>query len=354
PRRARRRRGARAALPRPVCRRPDRGARDGLPHAARGTLPPPARRGRAGRVRDPRGDRPAPRQPALLPRQPGRPGRLPPPRWPHPSLTPFSGLSYKAAAFHAPPGARHPEPANRRVDDEDGDHAAPSPGYGLDGRRAARPAGRARPSRPARRSGRDATPHARVYRRADRHREGGGLGRSTVLSTLCCRPRPPAPLLPRAEVRPRHQALRDHRDRRRPCLRLARSGHAQIQPPVPRRGRGHLRLRAAGVERPVRGQQGAAARFPPLSEHRAGAGFAALGNRVSTLPGIPPGSPWEPGGLGRPNPAIRTVVDVPGADDVRGGGRFVFTAHDVTYTLAHYYTYLDTPGVRFQLPGTNP
>ena len=83
-------------------------------------------------------------------------------------------------------------------------------------------------------------------------------------------------------------------------------------------------------------------------------GFAALGNRVSTLPGIPPGSPWEPGGLGRPNPAIRTVVDVPGADDVRGGGRFVFTAHDVTYTLAHYYTYLDTPGVRFQLPGTNP
>src|SRR5438132_952289 len=83
-------------------------------------------------------------------------------------------------------------------------------------------------------------------------------------------------------------------------------------------------------------------------------GFAALGNRVSTLPGIPPGSPWDPGGLGRPNPAIRTVVDVPGADDVRGGGRFVFTARDVTYTLAHYYTYLDTPGVRFQLPGTNP
>ena len=31
-------------------------------------------------------------------------------------------------------------------------------------------------------------------------------------------------------------------------------------------------------------------------------GFAALGNRVSTLPGIPPGSPWEPGGLGGRTP----------------------------------------------------
>src|SRR2546430_17190804 len=42
------------------------------------------------------------------------------------------------------------------------------------------------------------------------------------------------------------------------------------------------------------------------------------------------------------------------AEEIRAGGRLVFTAHDVTYTLAHYYTYLDTPGVRFQLPGTNP
>src|SRR2546430_9858906 len=41
------------------------------------------------------------------------------------------------------------------------------------------------------------------------------------------------------------------------------------------------------------------------------------------------------------------------AEEIRAGGRLVFTARDVTYTLAHYYTYLDTPGVRFQLPGTN-
>lgn len=82
-------------------------------------------------------------------------------------------------------------------------------------------------------------------------------------------------------------------------------------------------------------------------------GFAALGNRVAGLPGIPPGSPWEPGGLGFPNPAIRQTPDVPNATDVRGGARLVFTTRDVTYTLAHYYTYLDVPGVRFKLPGTS-
>jgi hypothetical protein len=31
-------------------------------------------------------------------------------------------------------------------------------------------------------------------------------------------------------------------------------------------------------------------------------GFVALGNKVSTFPGIPPGSPWEPGALGHPVP----------------------------------------------------
>src|SRR5262245_22693697 len=80
-------------------------------------------------------------------------------------------------------------------------------------------------------------------------------------------------------------------------------------------------------------------------------GFVALGNKVSTFPGIPPGSPWEPGGLGHPLPNLKTTPDVPGPEDLRGGGRFVFNAMDVTYTLAHYYTYLDVPGVRFRIPG---
>jgi hypothetical protein len=80
-------------------------------------------------------------------------------------------------------------------------------------------------------------------------------------------------------------------------------------------------------------------------------GFIAQGDKISTFPGIPVGSPWAPGGLGYPNPALRTIADVPPKDDFRGGGRFVFTGGDVTYTLAHYYTYFDVPGVRFTLPG---
>jgi hypothetical protein len=80
-------------------------------------------------------------------------------------------------------------------------------------------------------------------------------------------------------------------------------------------------------------------------------GFAALGNRVATFPGIQPGSPWEPGGLGFPNPSVRTFADIPDKTDIRGGARLVFNHADVTYTLAHYYTYLDVPGVQFRLPG---
>jgi hypothetical protein len=80
--------------------------------------------------------------------------------------------------------------------------------------------------------------------------------------------------------------------------------------------------------------------------------FGALGNRVSTDPGIPPGSPWEPGGLGFPNPLLTTFPRTPDKEDFRGGARLVFTLRDITWTLAHYYTYFDVPGVRFRLPGS--
>src|SRR5438093_2034352 len=80
-------------------------------------------------------------------------------------------------------------------------------------------------------------------------------------------------------------------------------------------------------------------------------GFAAFGNRVATVPGIPQGSPWEPGGLGFPLPNLRMGPTVPDRSQVRGGARLVFSSGDVTYTLAHYYTYLDVPGIRFRLPG---
>ena len=79
--------------------------------------------------------------------------------------------------------------------------------------------------------------------------------------------------------------------------------------------------------------------------------FVANGNQVATDPGIPNGSPWAPGGIANPNPSVTTVVNNPDFGDVRGGARYVFTTHDVTTTLAHYYTYLDVPGIRFRIPG---
>jgi len=80
-------------------------------------------------------------------------------------------------------------------------------------------------------------------------------------------------------------------------------------------------------------------------------GFAAQGNKVATNPGIPPGSPWEPGGLAFPNQSVRQILDTPEGTKVRGGARLVFTAKDITFNVAHYYTYLDVPGIQFRLPG---
>src|SRR4029453_8646386 len=80
-------------------------------------------------------------------------------------------------------------------------------------------------------------------------------------------------------------------------------------------------------------------------------GFAAQGNKVATNPGIPPGSPWEPGGLAFPNQSVRQILDTPDATAIRGGARLVFTAKDITFNVAHYYTYLDVPGIQFRLPG---
>src|SRR5690349_1794632 len=72
-------------------------------------------------------------------------------------------------------------------------------------------------------------------------------------------------------------------------------------------------------------------------------GFVASGHRVSTFPGIPPGSPWEPGGLGFPNPALRTVADIPDTTDVRGGARPALHSHDATYRPPAYAPYPDLP-----------
>lgn len=83
-------------------------------------------------------------------------------------------------------------------------------------------------------------------------------------------------------------------------------------------------------------------------------GFLASGKRLSQDPGIPEGSPWVPGGLAYPNPVLKRQIDAPKDTDFRGGVRLSFTYSDITFTLAHYYTYLDVPGVRFTLPGCKP
>jgi len=80
-------------------------------------------------------------------------------------------------------------------------------------------------------------------------------------------------------------------------------------------------------------------------------GFAASGRDVATDPGIKPGSPWVPGGLGYPNPSVQQALSQPDATDIRGGGRLRFNYKDATLQLVHYYTYLDVPGVQFELPG---
>jgi hypothetical protein len=79
-------------------------------------------------------------------------------------------------------------------------------------------------------------------------------------------------------------------------------------------------------------------------------GFAATGRDVATDPGIRPGSPWMPGGLGFPNPVIKQVLGQPDATDIRGGGRLRFNFKDATFQIVHYYTYLDVPGVQYRLP----
>jgi hypothetical protein len=83
-------------------------------------------------------------------------------------------------------------------------------------------------------------------------------------------------------------------------------------------------------------------------------GFVATGKRVAQDPGVPEGSPWMPGGLALPNPSLSRTIDLPKDTDVRGGVRLSFNFSDITFTLAHYYTYLDVPGIVFTLPGCKP
>ena len=81
-------------------------------------------------------------------------------------------------------------------------------------------------------------------------------------------------------------------------------------------------------------------------------GFVAQGDRVATNPGHPARLAVDRRAASRaPNQAIRQIIDTPDFGQVRGGARLVFTAADTTFSVAHYYTYLDVPGTQFRLPG---
>ncbi|MBM4243845.1 MAG: hypothetical protein FJ148_08535 [Deltaproteobacteria bacterium] len=77
--------------------------------------------------------------------------------------------------------------------------------------------------------------------------------------------------------------------------------------------------------------------------------YAAMDNTVAGIPGAPTGSPWAIP-LGPPTGSTLSILEAPAVSvhNTRGGGRFVFNAADMTFTLASYQTMFDIPAVRFQ------
>ena len=76
--------------------------------------------------------------------------------------------------------------------------------------------------------------------------------------------------------------------------------------------------------------------------------YGAIDNKVGYSPGTPAGSPWSLPSLGNPSNTTKSFVITPVRtfNDIRGGARLVFNAMDATFSLAHYYTYFDTPSVQ--------
>lgn len=82
--------------------------------------------------------------------------------------------------------------------------------------------------------------------------------------------------------------------------------------------------------------------------------YAAFDDKVGFQPGSPQGSAWALPNLGAPSAVTTQVQENPARSfsDMRGGGRLRFNApipgiHSADFSIAHYYTYLDTPAVQF-------
>jgi hypothetical protein len=75
--------------------------------------------------------------------------------------------------------------------------------------------------------------------------------------------------------------------------------------------------------------------------------YGAIDDDVSFDPGAAQGSAWTLPNLGKPSSAVlNQSYKVPRTfDNMRGGGRVVWNMFTGTFSLAHYYTYYDTPTV---------
>jgi hypothetical protein len=80
--------------------------------------------------------------------------------------------------------------------------------------------------------------------------------------------------------------------------------------------------------------------------------YGAIDDSVGWFPGIPPGSPWALPNLGAPSATVIYTSATPTRtfSDMRGGGQFKWNMFDATFSIAHYYTYFDTPTTEFSVP----
>lgn len=76
--------------------------------------------------------------------------------------------------------------------------------------------------------------------------------------------------------------------------------------------------------------------------------YGAIDNKVAYAPGTPSGSPWTLPNLGEPSRTTKSFTERPRRNftDMRGGGRAVWNMFNGTFSLAHYWTYFDTPGLQ--------
>ena len=84
--------------------------------------------------------------------------------------------------------------------------------------------------------------------------------------------------------------------------------------------------------------------------------YGSIDNKVGFSPGVPAGSPWGLPNLGDPSPSTLTNIVTPRRTfhDIRGGGLFKWNMFDATFSIAHYYTYFDTPALEVLVPKAFP